>query len=294
MAHADFHLHSTASDGVRSPTWVVEMAAANGVRVLSLTDHDTTAGLGEARAAAERLGLRLIPGIELSADLEFDHLGLKADIHLLGFGFDASAPALQRQLQEYRDGRIGRVYEICRILTGLGKPIEPARVFAIAGEASVGRPHVARALVEAGHVPDVKTAFDEWLGNGKVADVPRPKLEPKDAIRLIHEHGGVVFAAHPVFIAADYVAPLRELASWGADAIDGIETYYKHYSPELVAYHAGIAAALGLATSGGSDYHGLGNPDDRAIGDFHFPHAAVDAFLAFLDARCFDPGRVPA
>jgi predicted metal-dependent phosphoesterase TrpH len=282
MAKGDFHLHSTASDGVHSPTWVMETAMVHGVRALSLTDHDTTAGLAEARQAAARLGLRLIPGIELSTDLG------KADVHLLGYGFDIEAKPLQDFLRWQREGRLARVETIVRILRDNGMPIEVGRVLEIAGEATVGRPHVARALLEAGHVTSVQEAFDRWLGNGKPADVNREKLEPVDALRMIHDHGGVVFAAHAVFIGEDYPAAIEQLAGWG---LDGLETYYKHYDAETIRKHEALADRLGLAKSGGSDYHGLGNPDDREIGDIPFPDAAVDAFVGYLEGMGVDTGK---
>lgn len=282
MAKGDFHLHSTASDGVHSPTWVMETAMVHGVRALSLTDHDTTAGLAEARQAAARLGLRLIPGIELSTDLG------KADVHLLGYGFDIEAKPLQDFLRWQREGRLTRVETIVRILRENGMPIEVARVLEIAGEATVGRPHVARALLEAGHVTSVQEAFDRWLGNGKPADVNREKLEPADAIGMIHDHGGVVFAAHAVFIGEDYPAAIEQLAGWG---LDGLETYYKNYDAATVRKHEAVADRLGLAKSGGSDYHGLGNPDDREIGDIPFPDGAVDAFVGYLEGMGGDTGK---
>jgi predicted metal-dependent phosphoesterase TrpH len=282
MAKGDFHLHSTASDGVHTPTWVMEKAAANGVRVLALTDHDSTEGLAEARAAADRLGLRLVPGLELSTDLG------KADVHLLGFGFDVSARPLQEFLAWQREGRLGRTRRIVEILHENGMPVELERVLQIAGDATVGRPHVARALMERGYVASVQEAFDLWLGNGKPADVDREKLEPADAIRVVHENGGVVFVAHAIFIGEDYPAALRQLAQWG---VDGIETYYKHYTPELVTAHAALAAELGLAASGGSDCHGLGNPDDREIGDIPFPDDKVDEFVAYLESRGVNTGK---
>ncbi len=282
MASGDFHLHSTASDGVHSPTWVMETAKAAGVRKLALTDHDTTEGLAEAGAAADRLGLQLIPGLEVSTDLG------KADVHLLGFGLDVEAKPLQDFLHWQREGRIQRVQTIVRILRDNGMPIEVERVFQIAGEATVGRPHVARALVEKGYVKSVQEAFDLWLGNGKPADVNREKLEPIDAIKMVHDHGGVVFVAHAIFIGEDYPEAVEQLARWG---LDGIETYYKHYDAETVRAHERIAARLGLAKSGGSDYHGLGNPDDRDIGDIPFPDEHVAAFLAYLERQGVDTGR---
>jgi predicted metal-dependent phosphoesterase TrpH len=284
MSTGDFHLHSSASDGVHTPTWVMETAASRGVRVLSLTDHDSSEGLDEAFAAAARLGLRLIPGLELSTDLG------KADVHLLGFGFDRTAKPLQEFLKWQRDGRIGRTRMIVDILRENGMPIELSRVLEIAGDATVGRPHVARALVERGHVASVQEAFDLWLGNGKPADVNREKLDPADAIKMVHDNGGVVFVAHAIYIAEDYAGPVEQLSEWG---IDGIETYYKHYTADQVAAHEELATRLGLARSGGSDYHGLGNPDDREIGDIPFPDARVDAFVTFIEQHCFDAGEAP-
>ncbi|MEX0784327.1 MAG: PHP domain-containing protein [Dehalococcoidia bacterium] len=274
MAKGDFHLHSTASDGIHTPAWVMETAAANGVRVLALTDHDTTAGYEEAQASAERLGLRLIPGIELSTDYG------KADVHLLGFGIDIESKPLQEFLSWQREGRIGRAQQIVDILRANGMPIELERVLEIAGEATLGRPHVARALMEKGYVSNVQEAFDLWLGNGKPADVNREKLDPEDAIKVVHENGGVVFVAHSIYIGEDWPDVVEKLAGWG---LDGIETYYKHYDPVMVQRHRDVGRRLGLALSGGSDYHGLGNPDDKAIGDIPFPDAAVDAFIAYLE-----------
>ncbi|GIW12662.1 MAG: PHP-like protein [Tepidiforma sp.] len=277
MATGDFHLHSTASDGVHSPSWVVERAAANGVRVLALTDHDTTDGLAEAAGMAARLGLRLIPGVEISTEVG------KADVHLLGYGFDPAGRRLQEFFRWQREGRLARVEKIVAILRDHGMPLETSRIFEIAGEATVGRPHVARALLEKGYVSSVQEAFDRWLGNGKPADVNREKLDPKDAIEIIHDHGGVVFVAHPIYIGDNYVDVVRHLKDLGAN---GIETYYKHYPPETVAFHAGLAAELDMAKSGGSDYHGLGNPDDRDIGDIPFADRDVDAFVRFIEANC--------
>ena len=226
MAIGDFHLHSTASDGVHTPTWVMETAAARGVRVLSLTDHDSSEGFAEAKQAADRLGLRLVPGIELSTDLG------KADVHLLGFGVNIASQPLQDFLSWQREGRIGRTHKIVEILRANGMPIEVERVMQIAGEATVGRPHVARALVERGFVASVQEAFDLWLGNGKAADVNREKLDPADAIKLIHENGGAVFVAHAIYIGDDYPAAVKELRGWG---LDGIETFYKHYDAPTIA-----------------------------------------------------------
>ena len=147
---------------------------------------------------------------------------------------------------------------------------------------------MALALVEQGYVRDVQQAFDLWLGNGKPADVNRERLDPKESIDLVHRHGGVIFIAHPIFMGEDYGVPVAQLAGWGAD---GIETYYKNYLPESVRFHEGLAKQHGLARSGGSDYHGLGNPDDREIGDIDFPDEHVHAFVQFLESHCADTGK---
>lgn len=276
MASGDFHLHSTSSDGVRSPTWVMQTAAANGVRIAALTDHDTTEGLAEAGAAAQAAGVRLIPGIELSVDLD------GADAHLLGYGFDIEHVPLQTYLGEQRDGRLGRMARIVRVLGEHGVSVKLERVLEIAGEASVGRPHVARALVEAGYVESVKEAFDTWLGDGRPAHITRTRLTPAEAIALLHEAGGAVFVAHPIFLGEAYEEAVATLAGMG---LDGIETYYKNYDEETVALHEELSNRLALGRSGGSDYHGLGNPNDREIGDIPFSDEAVAAFAAFLNSR---------
>ena len=281
-ATGDFHLHSTASDGVQSPAWVMETAARKGVRILSLTDHDTTEGLAEAREAASGLGLRLVPGMEISTDVG------KVDAHLLAYGFNVEAKELQDFMHNMRQGRRDRLTKMVAILRELGMPVEESRILEIAGEASIGRPHVALALVEKGYVRDVQEAFDLWLGNNKPADVNRERLDPKDSIDLVHRHDGVIFIAHPIFMGEDYNVPVAQLAGWGAD---GIETYYKNYLPEAVRFHEQLAREHGLARSGGSDYHGLGNPDDRDIGDIDFPDEHVRAFVQFLESRCADTGK---
>ena len=207
---------------------------------------------------------------------------------MLAFGFYPKAKELQDFMSSMRNGRKERLTKIVRILRENGMAIEEARVLEIAGEASVGRPHVARALVEKGYVASVQEAFDLWLGNDKPADVNRERLDPADSIDLVHRHGGVIFIAHSVYMGEDYAVPVAQLAGWGAD---GIETYYKDYSAETIAYHEELAERNGLARSGGSDYHGLGNPGDRAIGDIPFSDERVNGFVKFLEAHCSTTGK---
>jgi hypothetical protein len=247
---------------------------------MSLTDHDTTAGLPAAGEAGRELDVRVMPGVELSTDMD------GVDCHLLGLGLRWREPQWQDFLLAQRASRRGRLEEMAGILAREGVPVAIERVLEIAGEASVGRPHVARALVERGYVDSVAEAFDRWLGNGKVADVPREKLKPAEAIERVHVLGGIAVVAHPPFMGDDCVERIRVLAAAGAD---GVEVYYKHYPPPLVSELASWAMSLGLVASGGSDYHGLGNPDDRSVGAIPFPDDAVRRFVEFCEDRCAVP-----
>ena len=274
MANGDFHLHSNTSDGVLSPSEIIKSAAKNGVKHLALTDHDSTEGLSEAAIAAEPLGLQLLCGIELSVL----HHGI--DIHILGYGFTQKFQPLQEYLQEQRDGRYLRMKKTLKVLDEYGITIAEDEILKIAGKGSIGRPHIARALIANGHVSSVQEAFDKWLGDGKPADIQRQRLLPAETISLIHEAEGFAFIAHPIFVGNDYETAVRELALMG---LDGIETYYKHYTNETIKKHQQLGLELALISSGGSDYHGLGNPDDREIGDIPFPNTEIVTFLESLE-----------
>ncbi|MCS7294355.1 MAG: PHP domain-containing protein [Chloroflexota bacterium] len=280
MALADFHLHSTASDGVHRPAEVVAAAARNGVRVLALTDHDTLDGLGEAAAAARSWGVRLVPGIELSTELG------SRDVHLLALGIDVDRSDLHAFLAEQREHRVGRARRIVEVLRQHGIELDERRLFEIAGEASVGRPHVARAMLERGYVSSVQEAFDRWLGDGKPGDIPRPRLSPAEAIARIHDWGGIAVAAHPCFLGDGWESVLAELAAAGVDAM---EVYYRDYPAEVVADLEVMADQLGLIRSGGSDFHGLRNPGERAPGDILFPDGWARRFVEFVEGRCRRP-----
>lgn len=272
-SRGDFHCHSTASDGRLAPAEVVRLAAARGVAVLALTDHDTTAGLAEASAAAAEAGVRLIPGVELACDLPGNEL------HMLGLFIDPEAPVLQARMRSMREERVERGHRTTQALTDAGAPVDWARVQAIAGEASIGRPHVARALLEAGHVDSIEEAFDRFLGRGRPAYVERERLEPAEAIALVRGAGGLPVFAHPPF-TDDYAALAAELADIG---LWGLEVYYGAYPADQVDALRNLAERLGLAATGGSDFHAPDRRNERAPGEITFPDAAVDAMLA--DAR---------
>jgi predicted metal-dependent phosphoesterase TrpH len=187
----DLHLHTNKSDGRLTPTELVRLAHQGGVRRLALTDHDTTDGVDEAMAEGQRLGVEVIPGVELGTDSR------SGDLHMLGLFLDYHDEEFQATMRRFRDGRIARVHKIVANLAAVGVNITVERVFEIAGEASVGRPHVAQALLEAGYVKAMPEAFEKWLAYGGPGDVPRDKLSPEDAIDLIHAVGGLAVVAHP-------------------------------------------------------------------------------------------------
>jgi predicted metal-dependent phosphoesterase TrpH len=291
----DFHLHSTHSDGRLTPEQLAALAHRNGLRYLALTDHDTIAGMDEMRAALRSYPeITLIPGVELSVEME-------QEVHLLGYWMDERDPAFLAQLAEFREGRVGRGRAMVEKLNALGMPLSWERVLEIAGEASVGRPHVALALVERGYVADVREAFDRYLHDGGPAYVDRKKLTPEDAIALVRAAGGIVVVAHPQFIGlprradADGTTPLDDAAYRAARdgamarlaraGAAGMEVYYKRNTPELVAELKAVADRLGLLPLGGSDYHALGGESECQPGDIPLPDGAIEPFLALGRGR---------
>lgn len=280
-ATLDCHLHSSRSDGVLSPTELVDLAAAQGVRTMALTDHDTLEGLAEARVAAARHpGMRLIPGVELSCDVP------GTEVHMLGLFVNPRHQPLLTSLEHMRRTRVSRGERIVEALRGLGAPIEWSRVRAIAGEASIGRPHIAAALIEAGHVANIDEAFAKYLGRNSPAYVERERLEPEAAIALVRDASGLAVFAHPPFTDG-YEARAESMAAAG---LWGLECYYRFYTPETVATLSGLAARLGLAASGGSDYHGAGRDNEVLPGRFDFPEQAAEAFL---EAATAAGARIP-
>lgn len=270
MSIGDFHTHSTRSDGRLSPTALVDLAASRGVRVLALSDHDTLDGYEEAReAASKHAGFLLIPAVELSCDVP------GTEVHMLGLGIDPTDAALLANLERFRRGRIERAEKMVGALERLGAPIEWSRVQEIAGEASVGRPHVAHALLEGGHVQTFDEAFERFLGRSGPAYFEREKLTPAEAIAMIRAARGVAVFAHPSF-TTDYDQVATTLAAQG---LFGMEVYYRAYSPELVETLRALAERLGLFALGGSDFHGIERNDERQPGDIPLPDAVVEAFI---------------
>ena len=240
----DLHTHSTASDGELSPAELVRLALERGVSVLALTDHDSCDGIDAAIAAARDTTLTVIPGVELSCDVP------QTEVHMLGYFIDWHNAQFESMLVKFRDGRYGRAEKMTKKLTALGAPISFERVKAIAGDASIGRPHVAQALLEAGHITNVSEAFDKYIGRNGPAYVERFRLTPEDAVALILQAGGVPVLAHPREVTG-YVEQLVKVG------LIGLEVFYGMYDDPTRSELARIARQYGLLTTGGSDFHGL-------------------------------------
>ena len=273
MARGDFHTHSTASDGKLSPTELVDLAASQGVVYQALTDHDSTEGIAEARrAAAKHAGYTLIPGVEFGTDIE------GAEVHMLGLYLYPEDEELQATLASLRAGRVDRGEAIVDKLRELGKMIEWARVKEIAGDASVGRPHIAEALLEKGYVKTIAEAFDKWIAHGGPAYVERTKMTPAEAVRFIVQRGGLACIAHPRELGpnVDLDALLAELKAAGMQAM---EVFYKDYPPETVEGLRQAAERHGLLPLGGSDYHGIFGPTEPLPGNIPLPDSAVERLL---------------
>ncbi|MEU3061275.1 PHP domain-containing protein [Streptomyces subrutilus] len=246
----DLHAHSTASDGTDTPAELVRNAAGAGLDVVALTDHDTVGGYAEAVAALPA-GLTLVTGAELSCRL--DGVG----VHLLAYLFDPEEPELARERELVRDDRVPRARAMVAKLRALGVDITWEQVARIAGEGSVGRPHVAAALVELGVVASVSDAFTpDWLADGGRAHAEKHELDPFDAVRLVKAAGGVTVLAHPAAARRGRCVPDSALAALAGAGLDGIEVDHMDHDPATRARLRALAADLDLLTTGSSDYHG--------------------------------------
>ncbi|HWH14080.1 MAG TPA: PHP domain-containing protein [Miltoncostaeaceae bacterium] len=274
----DLHTHSTASDGVLAPADLVARAAGRGVTVLALTDHDTLEGIPAARAAAEAAGVQLVPGVELSVTAP------QGSMHLLGY-LPADAPEpLASRLRAFREGRRGRVARMVERLEALGAPVDLDDVLQRAA-GSVGRPHVADALVDAGHVASRAEAFERYLGDRGPAYVAYDRLAPEEAVRLVRASGGVPVLAHPASLRMGE----RHLRSFvqrlGAAGLAGIEVHRPDHDVVQRREYGRLARTLGLLPAGGSDFHRPGDgPEPGDTGPVPLPAETAARLLAPLVA----------
>jgi predicted metal-dependent phosphoesterase TrpH len=244
----DLHLHTTASDGRCTPAELVARAAAAGVTTMAATDHDTTAAIAAVRTHAERRGILSIPGIEITAVAD------GRDVHMLGYFFEPGDPGLETFLAAQRATRVARVGAIAERLAALGMPIDIRPLLAEAARQtgkSVGRPKVARAMIDAGYVADTREAFDRWLGRGCPAFVERAGASPEEVIAILHRAGGLASLAHPGRTGID--DRLQALCDAGLDVV---EVYHSDHDAAAVDRYGRLAREFGLLVSGGSDFHG--------------------------------------
>jgi predicted metal-dependent phosphoesterase TrpH len=260
----DLHLHSTCSDGTSEPEAVVQKAHAHGLKAISLTDHDCVDGVQIAMDAGRALGVEVVPGTELSATLD------GKDIHILAYFIDCAHPGLINYLQIFRDERQRRAERIVNRLNQLGVDITIHAVMAKAGDGVVGRPHIADALVEEGHVFSVSEAFQKYLGYNRPAYEKKYLLSPEEAIYLIHAAGGLACLAHPGIYNRDDLLPA--LIACG---LDGIETVYSKHTPEQIRHYEAFADLYDLLQTGGSDCHGSGR-GEPTMGTVEVPYAFLD------------------
>lgn len=268
MSRIDLHLHTTHSDGSQSPTEVVRLAHEAGVSALAITDHDITTGLPEAIAAGQELGIEIIPGIEISSRHG------ESELHVLGYFLKWEDAQLNQRLMTLRESRHRRNPKIIELLQAAGIDITYDEVRAVAGSDSVGRPHIARVLMDKKVVTTAKEAFDRFLAEGKSAYVPRDLPAPVDAIRWIKDAGGLAVLAHPTWVRTtegtltDLARQLKE------QGLDGVEVHYSTHTPRQTRTYLSLAKQLGLLVTGGSDFHGMTKPDIEVgigKGSLHVP-----------------------
>ena len=268
MSRIDLHLHTTHSDGSQTPAEVVRLAHEAGVSALAITDHDIPTGLPEAIAAGQELGIEIIPGIEISSRHG------ESELHVLGYFIKWQDAQLNERLMTLRESRHRRNPKIIELLQAAGIDITYDEVRAVAGSDSVGRPHIARVLMDKKVVTTAKEAFDRFLAEGKAAYVPRDLPAPVDAIRWIKDAGGLAVLAHPTWVKTtegtltDLARQLKE------QGLDGVEVHYSTHTPRQTRTYLSLAKQLGLLVTGGSDFHGMTKPDIEVgigKGSLHVP-----------------------
>jgi predicted metal-dependent phosphoesterase TrpH len=263
MTFADLHLHTHFSDGTYSPQELVAHAKSHGLAALALTDHDTVEGCDPTASACARLGIEFISGTELTAEADGHEL------HLIGYLIDLQNPELLSEMARFQAVRQDRIREIVARLNQLNIPLQAEAVFALASCRSPGRPHVGRALVQAGFCSSMDEAFERFLKKHRPAWVPKCKMSAQAAIELIHQAGGVAVLAHPGLNRKDDIIP--ELATHG---LDGLECYHSKHSASACEHYVQVAEQHGLLITGGSDCHGL-NKGKPLIGSIKLPYQHV-------------------
>jgi predicted metal-dependent phosphoesterase TrpH len=283
MSEIDLHIHTTASDGTMSPSEVVRYAKKKGLRAIAITDHDTIDGIAEGLQEGSKLGLEVIPGVELSVDFS------KGTMHLLGYYIDHTSVALLEKLAIVQQARAERNLKMIAKLRRLGIEIELSEIKEAPEDGQIGRPHFAYTLVQKGYAQSIQEAFDRYLRKGGPAYVEKFKFSPAEAISVIHKAGGVAVLAHPFTLNQIQLQDLEpvvvELKEKG---LDGIETYYPEHSEGQTKLYRTLAQQYGLLITGGSDFHGL-NKDKEELGegygDMNYTYNVVEELKTRRETR---------
>jgi predicted metal-dependent phosphoesterase TrpH len=272
MSGYDLHTHSTHSDGTNTIPENVRLALERGLEGIAVTDHDTTAGLDEAAAAADGTGLDIVPGLEFSAEYE------GTSLHVLAYWIDPTSPPLVEELRRLTDTRFRRGELMVEKLQALGYDIDFDRVRAIAGDDLIARPHVAQAMVEAGIVPTEQEAFDRYISDDGIAYIPKHALDPLDALTLIRGSGGACVLAHPAMWKGQGSVPEELIERMADHGMAGLEVDHPDHAPEQRVAYRRLAEALDLVPTGSSDCHGARY--DTRLGCDTTPRAAVEELRA--------------
>lgn len=276
MSRVDLHIHSTASDGSLNPADIVRQAAERGLSAIALADHDTVGGIAPAIEAAKILPkLKVIPAIELSTDVP------QGEVHVLGYFIDYADREFQVTLERMRHSRLHRAQGMIAKLKNFGIYIDWERVQEIAGTGSMGRPHIAQAMLEKGYITSFKEAFDKYISRDGPAYVEREKMTPVEAVELLLQVNGLPVLAHP-FTANNTEMLIAELKAAG---LVGIETYYNGYTADEISRLVSLADKFGLIATGGSDYHGLDATNETMIGGVNVPLESVERLMALAKQR---------
>jgi predicted metal-dependent phosphoesterase TrpH len=279
----DLHIHTTASDGTMSPAEVVRYAKAKGLRTIAITDHDTVEGITEGLQEGRKLGLEVIPGVEVSVDFA------KGTMHLLGYYIDHTSAELLEKLAIVQQARVERNLKMIEKLRGLGIDIDLSEIREAPEDGQIGRPHFAYTLVQKGHAQNIQDAFERYLRKGGPAYVEKFKFSPQEAMSTIHKAGGVAVLAHPFTMNQLQQKDLEDaLVKLKAQGLDGIEAYYPEHSEGQTKVYRTLAKKHGLLLTGGSDFHGF-NRDEVDIGEGYgdraLSHNLLDELLARRKAR---------
>ncbi len=276
MSQVDLHIHTTASDGQLSPAEVVRKAVELDLRYIAVADHDTIDGIAPALAAARGYpGLTVIPAVELSTEVSY------GEVHVLGYFIDYADGELVEALSRLRHSRWERGRKMVARLAELGMDIDWRRVQEIAGSGSIGRPHLAQALLEKGYIATLREAFDRYIGRDGPAYVERAKITPVEAVQMLIRAKGLPVLAHP-YTAAEPEAVIIELKAAG---LVGIEAYYGQYGAEEISRLVALADSYGLITTGGSDFHGENSTVAAVIGGAPVPMEAAERLVALARQR---------